>query len=54
MKFYNRKDELLESNLPSNTMLSMIVLTGRGRVGKTELHRVLMFDANQIANYRSE
>ncbi len=35
-------------------MPSMIVLTGRRRVGKTELYRVLMFDVDQIASYRSE
>ena len=54
MKFYNLKDELHESNLLRKAMPSMIVLTGRRRVGKTELHRVLMFDANQIAGNRCE
>ncbi|MBC2698152.1 MAG: hypothetical protein HF976_14850 [ANME-2 cluster archaeon] len=54
MKFHNRKDELHESNLLKNAMPSMIAPTGRCRVGKTELYRVLMFDADQIANYRSE
>ena len=37
MKFYNREDELQELNLLRNAMPSMIVLTGRRRVGKTEL-----------------
>ena len=37
MKFYNPEDELEELNLFRNAMFSMIVLTGRGRVGKTEL-----------------
>ena len=54
MKFYNREDELKELNLLRNAMLLMIAPTGRRRVGKTELHRVLTFDADLIANYRSE
>jgi len=54
MKFHNCKDELHESNLFRNAMPSMIALTRRRRVGKTELYKMLTFDADMIANYRSE
>ena len=37
MKFYNRKEELHEIRLLRNAMPSMVVLTGRRRVGKTEI-----------------
>lgn len=53
MKSHNREDELQELNL-RNAMTSMIVLTGRRSVSKIELQGVLMFDADQIAGYRSE
>jgi len=37
MKFYNREEELHEIRLLRNAMPSMVVLTGRRRVGKTEI-----------------
>jgi len=36
MKFYNREEELYEIRLLRNAMPSMVVLTGRRRVGNTE------------------
>ena len=49
MKFHNRKDELQEVNLLRNAMPSMFVLTGRRRVGKTELiKKFLEGETNEI------
>lgn len=48
MKFYNREDELQELNLLRNAMPSMIVLTGRRRVGKTELIKKFLEDKTGV------
>ena len=48
MKFYNREDELQELNLLRNAMPSMIVLTGRRRVGKTELIKKFLEDETGV------
>jgi len=48
MKFYNREDELQELHLLRNTPPSMVVLTGRRRVGKTELIRKFLEDVTGV------
>ena len=48
MKFYNREDELQEMNLLRNTPPAMIVLTGRRRVGKTELIKKFLEDSTGV------
>ena len=37
MRFYNREEELKELNLLRGRLPSMVVITGRRRVGKTEI-----------------
>ena len=48
MKFYNREDELQELHLLRNTPPSMVVLTGRRRVGKTELIKKFLEGENGV------
>ncbi len=48
MKFYNREDELQELHLLRNTPPSMVVLTGRRRVGKTELIKKFLEDTTGV------
>ncbi|ODS37194.1 MAG: hypothetical protein A7316_01995 [Candidatus Altiarchaeales archaeon WOR_SM1_86-2] len=48
MKFYNREDELRELKLLRETLPSMIVITGRRRVGKTELIKEFLKYENGI------
>ena len=45
MKFHNREDELHELRLLRNALPAMIVLTGRRRVGKTELVKKFLEDS---------
>ncbi|HIE31817.1 MAG TPA: ATP-binding protein [Methanosarcinales archaeon] len=48
MKFYNREDEIRELHLLRNTPPAMIVLTGRRRVGKTELIKKFLEDSTGV------
>jgi len=48
MKFHNREDELQELHLLRNTPPSMVVLTGRRRVGKTELIKKFLEDVTGV------
>jgi AAA+ ATPase superfamily predicted ATPase len=48
MKFYNREDELQELHHLRNTPPSMVVLTGRRRVGKTELIKKFLEDSTGV------